>query len=293
MDGCTPAGDGAIGVVSSCPVPELPEVEIIRRSLEPRLQGLRFEGVHGSGLGLRAPLDIEAWRGLLVGRTVAGVVRRGKFLLIEAADAIGVFHLGMSGRLLVAQDDTVRPPHTHLAAALTGGLELRFIDPRRFGLAIAMPASHAEIFRPLAELGPDALGDDCAAALDGRRGSRVAIRNVLLDQRVVAGIGNIYANEALYRARIRPATPMCQLGGRRIRRLSAAIRAVLEDAVRAGGTTLADGGFLDGNGEAGDFAVSLEVYGRAGQPCRRCDTVIARRALGGRSTYFCPRCQQR
>jgi formamidopyrimidine-DNA glycosylase len=199
----------------------------------------------------------------------------------------------MSGRLVLARDGSARPLHTHLVLALDDGSELRFIDPRRFGLAVPMAAESIRTYRPLAALGPDPLLEDCALALRSRRRSRVAIRNVLLDQRVIAGVGNIYANEALFRAGTHPATPARRLADRRIARLAAAIREVLAAAVSAGGTTLADGGFANADGEAGYFAVDLSVYGRAGLPCGRCGREIERLMLAGRSAYYCPGCQRR
>jgi formamidopyrimidine-DNA glycosylase len=279
-------------VLWSTAVPELPEVETVRRSLAPGVIGRRVEGVTCSGARLRLPVECDVWRRLTVGRRIDRLDRRGKYLLLHFGDAVGVMHLGMSGRIALAPSALPGPTHTHLELTLEGGLALRFIDPRRFGLAVALDGGELERFPPIAGLGADPLTDDLVPALLRAHRSRVAIRNVLLDQRLIAGIGNIYANEALYRARLHPAAPAWRLGRQRVRRLAGAIRAVLVDALQTGGTTLRDGGFVDATGEAGRFVVSLAVYGRAGEACPRCGTAIVRRSLSGRSAFFCPRCQR-
>jgi formamidopyrimidine-DNA glycosylase len=284
--------DRLLDVLSSVAVPELPEVETVRRSLVPGVVGRRVEAVACSGARLRLPVDAEAWRRLTVGRRIEGLDRRGKYLLLGFGDAVGVIHLGMSGRIALAPASSPRARHTHLELALEGGLALRLVDPRRFGVAVALDAAELEAFPPIAALGSDPLHDDIVPALVRARRSRVAIRNVLLDQRIIAGIGNIYANEALHRAAVHPATPAARLGPRRMRRLAAAIGSVLDEALQTGGTTLRDGGFVDAAGEAGRFVVWLAVYGRAGEPCPRCGAPIKRLALGGRSAFFCPRCQR-
>ncbi len=272
-------------------MPELPEVETIRRSLLPRLQGARIVAVSASGLPLRQPIDLQGWRAC-EGARLAGITRRGKYLIFDLGDAAAVLHLGMSGRLLVQQAVSAAPPHTHLSVGFEGGPELRFVDPRRFGVAVLLPASGVGDYPPLARLGVDPLEGDLAAALGALAGSRTAIRNALLDQRCIAGLGNIYANEALARAGVRPTSPAGRLSPARRARLAGAIRETLAEALTAGGTTLADGGFVNASGEGGYFSVSLRVYGRAGHPCRRCGQAIARTALAGRSAYYCPRCQR-
>lgn len=276
----------------STTVPELPEVETVRRSLIPGVVGRRVDAVSCSGARLRLPVDGDAWRRLAVGRRIDGLDRRGKYLVLRLDGAVGVMHLGMSGRIAVAPSTEPAPKHTHLELTLEGDLALRFIDPRRFGLAVALDGDELERFPPIAGLGSDPLTDDVLPALLRARRSRVAIRNLLLDQRLIAGLGNIYANEALYRARVHPAAPGRRIGPQRARRLAGAIRTVLVEALRTGGTTLRDGGFLDPAGEAGSFVVCLAVYGRSGEPCRRCGATIVRRSLNGRSAFFCPRCQR-
>jgi len=198
----------------------------------------------------------------------------------------------MSGRLALAPAGGALLPHTHLRVRFEGGLELRLIDPRRFGMAVVVPTAGLAAFAPLAALGVDALDGALAEALVAAvRRSRSPIRSLLLDQTVVAGIGNIYATEALARARIHPLRRASALSPRRVAALARAVREVLEEALAAGGTTLEDGGFADADGNAGYFAVRLAVYGREGEPCHRCATAIRRQTLAGRSVFFCPRCQ--
>ncbi len=274
-------------------MPELPEVETVRRSLAPHVIGRRIVAVQGRSVRLRAGLDPEEWRAAVVGTTVAGLSRRGKYLLADFGRATGVIHLGMSGRLALVRSRVPCVAHTHLRLRFADALELRFIDPRRFGMAVVMDAAAARTLPALADLGIDALEgeiDDALVAAAAR--SAAPIRSLLLDQTVLAGLGNIYANEALARAGIHPLRPASSLARRRVVRLAVEVKAVLRDAVAAGGTTLEDGGFSDAAGNAGYFAVQLGVYGREGQPCPRCGTTIQRQVAGGRSAFFCPRCQR-
>lgn len=272
-------------------MPELPEVETIRRSLLPRLAGARVEAVAASGQTLRQPVDLERWRAC-AGARLTAITRRGKFLIFALNDAAAVLHLGMSGRLLVQPAAAAVALHTHLSVRFESGQELRFVDPRRFGSAVLLPAAEVDGYPPLARLGVDALDGNVAAALATLAGSRAPIRNALLDQRCIAGLGNIYANEALARAGISPTAPAGRLSRARRARLAEAIRQTLDDALAAGGTTLADGGFVNASGEVGYFAVALRVYGRAGEPCQRCGRPIQRIVLAGRAAYFCRSCQR-
>ncbi len=274
-------------------VPELPEVETVRRSLEPAIVGRRVERAEAGPVPLRLGPDIETWRRWVVGRRLEGLGRRGKYLLGWWGEAVGILHLGMSGRLVVQPEHRPRPPHTHFVLCFEGGRELRMVDPRRFGMAVVVPAAELASFAPLAALGPDPLeGDVTPLLVAAAARSRVAMRNLLLDQRVLAGLGNIYANEALFRAGIHPLRRADRVAARRVRLLARAVHEVLEDALVAGGTTLADGGFVDAEGRNGYFAVSLGVYGREGLPCPRCGAPVRRRSAQGRSVYFCPRCQR-
>jgi formamidopyrimidine-DNA glycosylase len=280
-------------VLSSPAVPELPEVETVRRSLEPHVVGRRVERVEARRIALRRGIDPRSWRARVVGATLERLDRRGKYLLLEFDRATAVIHLGMSGRLQLARSGREREPHTHLVLGFERGVELRFVDPRRFGAAFVVAPGRTEALPELAALGPDPVREDVAPTLrQAAARSRVAIRNLLLDQHVIAGLGNIYANEALARAGIHPLRRAESIAPRRIARLATEIHAVLEDALTAGGTTLADGGFADAEGASGTFAVQLSVYGREGEPCPRCGSTLRRLVAGNRSVFFCPRCQR-
>lgn len=283
---------GSARLLCCVAVPELPEVETVRRSLVPVLIGRTVTDVSSSGLPLRRGVDLAAWRARVVGRKCDALERRGKYLIGRFGAGAIVLHLGMSGRIVVADRGQPRPRHCHLTMELDDGREVRFVDPRRFGIAVALQAAELEAYPPLATLGADPLGSGLIPALEGARRSASPARSVLLDQRVVAGLGNIYATEALFRAAIHPATPFRRIGRERVVRLAKAVVDVLEAALRSGGTTLADGGFVDGLGEVGYFAVELAVYAREGKACPRCGGTIRRRVLGGRSAFYCPRCQR-
>jgi formamidopyrimidine-DNA glycosylase len=280
-------------VLSSPAVPELPEVETVRRSLEPRVVGRRVERVEARRVRLRRGIDPRSWRTRVVGATIERLDRRGKYLLLEFDRTTAIIHLGMSGRLQLARLGQPRDPHTHLVLGFERGVELRFVDPRRFGAAFVVAPGRVDSVAELAILGPDPVREDVAPTLQAAAArSRTPIRNLLLDQHVVAGLGNIYANEALARAGIHPLRRADTIAWRRIARLATEIRAVLEDALTAGGTTLADGGFADAAGASGYFAVQLSVYGREGEPCPRCGSTVRRLVAGNRSVFFCPRCQR-
>jgi formamidopyrimidine-DNA glycosylase len=272
-------------------MPELPEVETIARGLDPVLRGRRVNAVWGSGLPLHLnrPVDLRALRAVVAGRPIARVRRRGKYLLIELDDqGSGVLvHLGMTGRLRVQPASAPRAPHTHVVLGLAGGDELRFADARRFGWVQA-GAPLAGV-AALAALGPDPLTElDAPALAAALSSSRAPVKAFLLDQRRIAGLGNIYVAEALFRAGIHPTTPARQLV-RRAPELLDAIRASLAGGIERRGTTLRD--YVDADGKKGDNASALLVYGRAGEPCPRCGAVVRRRVDAGRATFFCPKCQ--
>jgi formamidopyrimidine-DNA glycosylase len=266
-------------------MPELPEVETIVRGLAPRLRGRRVESVWWSGqaLHLRRKVDLGGLRAVSVGHAIAGVRRVGKFILIAIDDANGVvIHLGMTGRLRVEPEDTARARHTHVAFRLAGGDELRFADARRFGWV--EPARPFAASAALARVGPDPLTAlDAPALAAALAGARTSIKTFLMDQRRVAGLGNIYVAEALHRAGIHPGSPASRVRGRAAE-LLAAIRTVLEGGIARRGTTLRD--YVDADGRGGDNGPSLLVYGREGEPCRRCGARIKRRVDAGRATFF-------
>jgi formamidopyrimidine-DNA glycosylase len=275
-------------------VPELPEVETIVRGLRPILRGRRVRAVWTSGLPLHLarPVDRRALEAVSVGHAFAGARRLGKYILLEvdAGDGLGVaVHLGMTGRLRVQASRVAREPHTHVVFQLDRGDELRFVDPRRFGWVAA--GSPLSALPALAALGPDPLTAlDAAALCEAMRGVRAPIKAFLLDQSRIAGIGNIYACEALHRAGVHPRSPAGRVW-RRAAPLLDAIRVVLEGGIARRGTTLRD--YVDSDGLPGDNAQALVVYGRAGEPCPRCAASIRRVVDSGRSTFYCPRCQRR
>jgi formamidopyrimidine-DNA glycosylase len=274
-------------------MPELPEVETIVRGLAPRLRGRRVEAVWWSGerLHLRRKVDLPGLRAVAVGRAIAGVRRLGKFILVDV-DGMGdsgvLIHLGMTGRLRVEPAGRDRPRHTHVVLRLDRGDELRFIDARRFGWV--EPGRPFSLSPALARVGPDPLtGLDAPALAAALAGVRAPIKAFLMDQRRIAGLGNIYVAEALFRAGIHPAAPAGRVR-KRAPELLAAIRGALDGGIARRGTTLRD--YVDADGRSGENAPALLVYGRAGEPCPRCGTRIRRRIDAGRATFFCPACQR-
>ncbi|GMU66812.1 MAG: formamidopyrimidine-DNA glycosylase [Acidobacteriota bacterium] len=275
-------------------MPELPEVEVLRRSLAPRLIGRRIERVEVRAPALREPLDRRTLARRLTGRSVLGLRRRSKYLLVDVdGGSTFVVHLGMSGRLTLAPAATPFEPHEHLSLALDGEERLRLRDPRRFGVAFAAATAGLLEGDPhFALLGreplePPVTGAELARLAAGRS---APVKAFLMDAHLLVGVGNIYATEALYRAGIHPARSVARIGLERWERLAAAVVAVLEQAIREGGTTLND--FTDGAGNEGYFQVSLSVYGREGEPCARCGTPVRRLVQSNRSSFYCPRCQR-
>jgi formamidopyrimidine-DNA glycosylase len=272
-------------------MPELPEVETVRRTLMPAVGG-RISSVWISGMGLhmaRKPPLAKLRK--LVGARITAVRRHGKYLLLDTdRPASMLVHLGMTGRLRIHRKVEPRAAHTHVVLGL-GQRELRFIDARRFGQFDVVVRGKERDHPGLGLLGPDALDEaiDVAAMLASARDRRTMLKAFVLDQRVIAGVGNIYASEALWRAQLRPTLRTHKLTAAAADRLALAIREVIERALDNGGTTLSD--FVDADGTAGENADYLWVYDRAGQPCPRCRTAIERSVLQGRATYFCPTCQ--
>jgi len=273
-------------------MPELPEVETVRRILERHAADRRIDRVDAAPVRMRRPLLPTELRAGLEGARLTGFRRRGKFLLADA-DRSGslLLHLGMSGRLLLTERSSPRLAHTHLVLELDDGRDLRLVDPRRFGLAWFL-APGAEATDPsLAALGLEPLSDDLPRLLPPLlKPRRAPLKALLLDQRIVAGVGNIYASEALWRAGIRPTRPPRSTSLARLERLALAVREVLAAAVVAGGTTIRD--YANPAGEPGWFAVRLAVYGRAGGSCPRCGETLRGTVLAQRSTFWCPGCQR-
>jgi formamidopyrimidine-DNA glycosylase len=274
-------------------MPELPEIETIARKLRAAITGKQICGVCLSGKALRRPIpaDLEA---MLQHRTIRTIHRRGKYLIFETEpQAFWLIHLGMSGRLLCTAESGERPRHTHVSIRFTDGGELHFSDPRRFGLMDFHLASEVEALPEVRRLGVDPLGLEFDGSRLWRelRQSRREIKAFLLDQSKIAGLGNIYVCEAMYRAHIHPARRCHRLEQREAAALAQAIRRVLESAIRNRGTSFSD--FRDSDGEPGAYQSFLRVFQREGERCRRCHGTIVRMKQGNRSTYFCPGCQPR
>ncbi|MXO86402.1 bifunctional DNA-formamidopyrimidine glycosylase/DNA-(apurinic or apyrimidinic site) lyase [Altererythrobacter aurantiacus] len=271
-------------------MPELPEVETTVRGLARFLEGSRIDRVSVNRPDMRRPFPPELSQ-MLTGARVTHLSRRAKYGLIHTdRDHALVFHLGMSGRWRI--DPVEEDRHDHLVLT-SGGHVFALNDPRRFGSVDLVAEQALGSWRGFASMGPEPLGDALTwehlhASLKGRA---QAIKLLLLDQRIVAGLGNIYVCEALFRAGIHPRKAGGKVSRPALRRLVPAIRAVLEQSIRDGGSTLRD--FAQPDGQLGYFATRFEVYGREGEPCRRCDGGIVRRIVqGGRSTWFCPKCQR-
>jgi formamidopyrimidine-DNA glycosylase len=271
-------------------VPELPEVETTVRGIRPHLEGRRFAAARIRQHQLRWPVP----RGLsraIAGQRIDSVERRAKYILIAAGQSHLILHLGMSGSLRILRDDIPAGKHDHVDLLLDDGTLLRLNDPRRFGAVLHTrrdPAQHTLI----RDLGPEPLGGsfDAAYLHDVAHGRRAAVKSYIMDGRVVVGVGNIYASEALHRAGIHPRRAAGRVARARFQLLVESIREVLEQAIRAGGTTLKD--FTSVDGSPGYFGQQLAVYDRRGQPCFSCKTPIRSEVIGQRNTYFCPSCQR-
>jgi formamidopyrimidine-DNA glycosylase len=272
-------------------MPELPEVETIAAGLRARIAGREIAEMRISLpklLRATTPADLRA----LEGAAVTAVRRRGKILILECGERALLFHLKMTGRFLWVGRDAPADAHTHLVIAFAGSdEELRFHDVRKFGFLRCVAKEGINACDEIRPLGPDPIEIDrpsFEARLSGRRGR---LKSLLLNQRFLAGIGNIYADEMLFAARLHPRTAAERLRPEERRRLWASMRAVLRRAVAAGGSSIRD--YRGVGGEVGDFQTRHRVYGRSGQPCRRCGASVRRIVLGGRSTFFCPVCQRR
>jgi formamidopyrimidine-DNA glycosylase len=301
-------------------VPELPEVETVRAGLEPVLRGRRFKHVEQRRKDLRFPLP-ERFAERLTGRRISRLERRAKYILVhlDKGEVLAV-HLGMTGRFSVQLPRSPSPrvrgegtqlgeyihdhrhdaKHDHLVFTMSGGAVVTYNDARRFGYMTLIPAADIEQDAFFRGLGVEPLGDDLNAAYLAQRarGKKVDLKAFLMDQRIIAGLGNIYVCEALFRAGLDPWKPASRLATKSgkptpaAERLVPQVKAVLADAIRAGGSTLRD--YKQANGDIGSFQKEFAVYGREGEPCTRpgCRGTVRRKTQGGRSTFFCPACQR-
>jgi formamidopyrimidine-DNA glycosylase len=275
-------------------MPELPEVESTRRFLAPVIVGhtIRSADVRRDRMVRRheRPGDFAD---RVVGRRIESLDRRGKFLLARlSGDITWVTHLGMSGRIVVAEPGEAEAPHTNVVVRIDGPVEVRLVDPRTFGFVAAWTADElALVFE--GRIGRDALGDlpNSSTLEQALAGRTSPIKALLLDQRIISGLGNIYVDEVLHRAAIRPDRPGGSLGRLEVRALRRAIRPVLEAGIRHGGTSLGDLAYLLPDGRAGDYMQRLAAYGREGEPCRRCGGIIERSIIRDRSSFWCAACQ--
>jgi len=271
-------------------MPELPEVETTVRGLRPVLEGRRLASVETRRGDLRRPFPNDL-RQRLTGARITGLGRRAKYGLIhtDRGDTL-VFHLGMSGSWRVDPEEIGK--HDHLVLETEEGRRLSLNDPRRFGSVDLVPSDRLDCTPPFDAMGVEPLGDafDGAYLTDRLAGRRAPIKAVLLDQRIVAGLGNIYVCDALNLARIAPGRESGRIGRVRLDRLAEAVKTVLTAAIAAGGSTLRD--YVQPNGELGYFSSDWRVYGREGKPCPNCGATVRRRVDSGRSTFYCPACQR-
>jgi formamidopyrimidine-DNA glycosylase len=271
-------------------MPELPEVETTLRGIAPHVKDILVEKIIVRDSRLRWPVT-PALKKALPGNRITAVERRAKYLLLGSAKGTVLMHLGMSGSLgIVPADEPVRK-HDHVDFCLANGKVLRFHDPRRFGCVLWLPDN--PLLHPLlADLGPEPLSDELTGVylFERSRKRKAPIKSFIMDAHVVVGVGNIYANEALYAAGIAPERMAGSISKKQYEQLAAAIKQVLLQAIAAGGTTLRD--FTGSDGKPGYFEQELQVYGRGGEPCKGCRTTLTEIRLGQRTTVYCARCQR-
>lgn len=273
-------------------MPELPEVETICRNLRALLTGLAVTGVEVREMRLRCPVSAD-FRSELRGRTILDVRRRGKYILISLeGERAWLIHLGMSGKVIFVKAEKTKEKHDHIIVTFDNGHELRYHDPRRFGLSIVVAQSDLSRLTQLESLGLEPLderfnGDYLyAAACNSRR----RIRDLLLDQTVTAGLGNIYVNEILFHAGVRPTRRAWRLSRMEVARIAEAAPKILRKAIRSRGTSFSD--YRDGRDHRGKFQNHLRVYDREGEKCVACDATVKRIPIGNRSGFYCPKCQK-
>ena len=281
-------------------MPELPEVETVRRGLTPAMQGQRIDRLEVNRPDLRFPFP-DLFRTRVEGATITHMGRRAKFLVTELSTGEAlIMHLGMSGRFTVNEaptadfhiDPGTNPAHDHVVFHMQGGATVTYNDPRRFGFMELWPLDDLDAYPRIKHLGPEPLSNHFNAAYldDQLKGKATPIKSALLDQAVIAGLGNIYVCEALFRSGISPRRKAQSVVGKRSARLAPAINEVIAEAIEAGGSSISD--FASASGELGYFQKHFSVYDREGQPCDTCETPIKRLVQSGRSSFFCGQCQR-
>ncbi|MEL7033557.1 MAG: bifunctional DNA-formamidopyrimidine glycosylase/DNA-(apurinic or apyrimidinic site) lyase [Pseudomonadota bacterium] len=281
-------------------MPELPEVETVRRGLTPAMQGQPIERLEVNRPDLRFPFP-DQFRARVEGATITHMGRRAKFLVTELSTGEAlIMHLGMSGRFTVNETPTAEfhidpgtnPAHDHVVFHMQGGATVTYNDPRRFGFMELWPLDDLDAYPRIKHLGPEPLSNHFNAAYldDQLKGKATPIKSALLDQAVIAGLGNIYVCEALFRSGISPRRKAQSVAGKRSARLAPAINDVIAEAIEAGGSSISD--FASASGELGYFQKHFSVYDREGQPCDTCEAPIKRIVQSGRSSFFCGQCQR-
>ena len=274
-------------------MPELPEVEVIKRGLQRHLPGRKVLKIVAGNKKLRQPIPRKNLKKFIQGTRIQSVDRRAKFLLITMDNgAILIIHLGMTGRLGIFPADSPRAKHDHLRLQLDNGMQLRFNDIRRFGSVQLIPPGKGLANTLLSNIGPEPFGKEFNPFYLRQlaAGKNRPIKNFLMDSRVVAGIGNIYACEILFHAGLNPGRKISTLSINEWERIVAGTHHVLMQAIESGGTTISD--FVNASGKSGYFQLKLQTYGRQGKSCNACSTPITRKTMAGRSTFFCPECQK-
>ncbi len=274
-------------------MPELPEIEVLRRSLTPHCVGREIAGVEVLETRLRRPINRHTFGPRLQGAKIQDVGRRAKYLLLDLDNQRTLMmHMGMTGQMIWTPDEPAVQPHQHIKFTLDDSSVVTFRDPRRFGLALVLETANLDQAPELRRLGVEPLAEDFSGATLAirARGRRVGIKQFLMDQAVVVGVGNIYASEALHLAAVHPARSVGRVSASTWDRVAESVAATLRRAIDAGGSTLSD--FRDGEGGSGYFQIEHAVYGREGETCRRCGRAIRRVVTGGRSTFYCPGCQR-
>ncbi len=276
-------------------MPELPEVECLTRAVRGVILGKRLDEMVFHRADLRWPIPQLDLQKLIAGKTVLSVERRSKYLLIETESGFAIIHLGMTGNMLFSSERQAPWNHTHasfLVADQDGARGyLHYVDPRRFGCILCCSREELAFHPLLKNLGPEPLETESLDQIlwQRSRGKTVAVKNFLMDAHNVVGVGNIYANESLFLAGVRPSRKASRVKREEWTRIASSIKSVLQEAIQAGGTSFRDYKHVDG--QPGYFELSLRVYGRGGDPCLRCQTKLASSKIGGRASYFCPQCQ--
>ncbi|GAB4256539.1 DNA-formamidopyrimidine glycosylase [Thermincola ferriacetica] len=274
-------------------MPELPEVETVKRSLEEKLLGKSIQHVDIFMDKVIKEPSVEEFQQILAGREILNLGRRGKYLLLYLSGGyVIVFHLRMTGQLIYSERTAGRAKHTHLVFRLSDDNELRFTDQRQFGRVYLLPDDRLDRITGLRTMGVEPLTEEFTKEFLKKelKRKRTKIKVLLLDQTFIAGIGNIYADEALFRAKINPGRLASTLNQREISRLHRAIVEVLTEGIENRGTSIKD--YVDGEGKSGNYQDLLKVYGKEEKPCPVCGSVILRKKIGGRSSYYCGRCQK-